>query len=80
MWGTWRPNGPRPVLCQIYFIRDWVVLVLCLELDIVPEKPYIDPDSDLEVTWAQRRSTTIICFDYCEVLATFRQKFLKQNK
>ena len=39
-----------------------------------PEKPYVDPDSDLEVPWAQRRSTTLLCFGNCEMLATFRQK------
>ena len=42
---------------------------------MVPEKPYVDPDSDLEVTWAQRKSTTLICFDNCEIVATFSQKF-----
>ena len=45
-----------------------------------PAKPYVGPDSDLEVPWAQRRSTTLFCFGNCEVLATFRQKSLKQNK
>ena len=99
MWETWRPNGPRPALCHIYFIRDLVVLALCLGLgivlleyivalrvcslqpwqDMVPEKPYVNPDSDLVVTWAQRKSTTLTCFGNCEVLATFRQKLLEQN-
>ena len=31
MWGTWGPNGPESVLCQIYFIKAWVVLALCME-------------------------------------------------
>ena len=44
-----------------------------------PEKPYVDPDSDLEIPRAQRRSTTLLCFGNCEVLAAFRQKLLKQN-
>ena len=43
---------------------------------MVPEKPYADPGSDLEVTWAQGKSTTLTCFDNCEILATFRQKLL----
>ena len=30
LWVTWRPDGLGPVFCQIYFIRVWVVLVLCL--------------------------------------------------
>ena len=34
-WGTWRPNGPGPVLCQIYFIKAWVVLALLVGLDRV---------------------------------------------
>ena len=93
MWETWRSNGPRPVFCQIYFIRDWVALALCMWQDIVlleykvalrvcsiqpvPERPYVDHASD---TWAQRRSTTLTCFGNCEELATFRQKLLKENK
>ena len=44
-----------------------------------PEKPYVDPESDLEVPWAQRRSTTLLCFGNCEVLTTFKQKLLKQK-
>ena len=44
-----------------------------------PEKPFEDPDSNIEVSWAQRRSTTLICFGNCEVLATFRQTLLKQK-
>ena len=24
-WGTWRKNDPESVLCQIYFIKAWVV-------------------------------------------------------
>ena len=43
---------------------------------MVPEKPYADPGSDLEVTWAQRKSTILTFFDNCEILATFRQKLL----
>ena len=43
---------------------------------MVPEKPFADPGSDLEVTWAQGKSTTLTCFDNCEILGTFRQKLL----
>ena len=41
-----------------------------------PDKHYLDPDSDLEVPWAQRRSTTIICFGNYEVLATLDKRML----
>ena len=47
---------------------------------MVPEKPYVDPASDFEITWAQRKSTTLTFFGNCEILATFRQQLLKQNK
>ena len=46
---------------------------------MVPEKPYVDPASDFEITWAQRKSTTLTCFGSCEILATFRQQLLKQK-
>ena len=46
---------------------------------MVPEKSYADPGSDLEVTWAQRKSTALSCFGNCEILATLMQKLLKQK-
>ena len=45
-----------------------------------PEKHYVDPGSDLEITWAQRIFTNLTCFSNCEILANFRQKNLKQKK
>ena len=89
----WVPNGPRPVICQIYFI-DWGVLALYKGVeyifalrvcslqpwwDIVPTKPYVDLGSDLKVTWAQKKSITFTCFGNYEILATFRHKFLIQK-
>ena len=47
---------------------------------MVPEKPYVDPSSDLVVTWAQGKSTTLTCFDNFEILATFKQKLLIRKK
>ena len=38
-------------------------------------KPYVD---SFKVIWAQRRFTTLTCFDNCETLAAFREKF--ENK
>ena len=43
------------------------------------KKTYVDPDSDLKITWAQRGSTTLTCFGNCEIITTFRQKLLKQK-
>ena len=45
-----------------------------------PEKHYVDPGCDHEITWAQRIFTNLTWFSNCEILATFRQKLLKQKK
>ena len=45
-----------------------------------PEKHYLDPGSDLEITWAQGIFTTLTFFSNCEILANFRQKKIKTEK
>ena len=43
---------------------------------MVTKKPYVEPDSDLEITWAQRRSTP----GNCEILAIFMQNIFFTTK
>ena len=45
-----------------------------------PEKHYVDPGSDLEITWAQIIFTNLTCFSNCEILAHYRQKIVKTEK